>query len=82
LLKNPGLTAVILVMLTLGIGAGLITAVLLVRFLRSLLFEVAPYDPLVFSGVAVFLTVVVFLACYSSAHRATKVDPMVALRYE
>ena len=65
-----------------GAGAGLITAVLLVRFLRSLLFEVAPYDPLVFSGVAVFLTVVVFLACYSSARRATKIDPIVALRYE
>jgi predicted permease len=65
-----------------GAAAGLITAVLLVRFLRSLLFEVAPYDPLVFSGVAVFLIVVVFLACYSSALRATKIDPMVALRYE
>jgi putative ABC transport system permease protein len=65
-----------------GAVAGLITAVLLVRFLRSLLFEVAPYDPLVFSGVAVFLTVVVFLACYSSARRATKIDPIVALRYE
>jgi len=65
-----------------GAGAGLITAVLLVRFLRSLLFEVAPYDPLVFGGVAVFLTVIVFLACYASARRATKVDPMVALRYE
>ena len=65
-----------------GACAGLLAAALLVRFLRSLLFEVAPYDPLVFAGVAVFLGVVVLVASYSSARRATLIDPMVALRYE
>jgi putative ABC transport system permease protein len=65
-----------------GAGAGLIAAIALGRFLRSLLFEVAPYDPLVFGGVVAFVAIVVLLASYWSARRAARVDPIVALRYE
>lgn len=62
--------------------AGVAIAFLLVRFLQSLLFEVAPYDPLVFGAVAVVLSVVVISACYAPARRAAALEPMKALRYE
>jgi len=66
----------------LGASAGLVVALVLVRFMRSLLFGVAPYDMRIFAGVASFLILIVLLACYIPARRAAKVDPMVALRYE
>ncbi len=66
----------------LGGGTGLVAAFILVRFMRSILFEVGPYDPTIFLSVVGVLAIVVLMACYIPASRATSVDPMVALRYE
>jgi len=66
----------------LGGSAGLVAAFILVRFMRSMLFEVGPYDPTIFLSVAGVLGIVVLMACYFPASRASSVDPMVALRYE
>jgi len=65
-----------------GLGVGLVLALIVTRLMSSLLFEVSPQDPLTILGVAVLLSVVALGASWLPARRATRVDPMAALRYE
>jgi ABC-type antimicrobial peptide transport system permease subunit len=65
-----------------GVIAGLAGSAMLTRFLQSMLFDVKAIDPITYAAIGTLLTVVTLLACVVPAYRATRVDPLVALRHE
>jgi ABC-type antimicrobial peptide transport system permease subunit len=71
-----------LVLALAGIGIGLLCSLALSHSMTSLLYEVAPTDLVTFAAVALFLAAVALLATWLPARRASRVDPVIALRYE
>ena len=71
-----------MVLVAVGIAAGAGGAFVLSRYLKSLLFEVKPGDPWTYASIAILLAAVALAASMIPARRATRVDPMIALRYE
>jgi ABC-type antimicrobial peptide transport system permease subunit len=71
-----------MMLVLIGVVVGLAGALVLTRVMSSLLFAVTERDPVTFVVVAALLIAVAFIACFVPARRATKVDPLLALRYE
>jgi predicted permease len=69
-------------MVVFGVAAGLIGSAMLTRFLQTMLFEIKPTDPITFGVLTALLVLVALLACLIPAQRATRVDPLMALRHE
>jgi ABC-type antimicrobial peptide transport system permease subunit len=65
-----------------GVAIGLLASIGLTRLVRSQLYQVSPTDPVVYVAVSLLLVAVSLLACYVPARRASRVDPMTALRHE
>jgi putative ABC transport system permease protein len=71
-----------MLLVVLGVTLGLLVSFAVTRFMTGLLFGVTANDPATLAGVSLLLAAIAFIACLIPARRATKVDPMVALRYE
>lgn len=69
-----------MLLVAVGLGTGIVGALVLTRYLRTMLFAVTPTDPLTFTAISAILASVALLACFIPAQRATEVDPLVALR--
>jgi len=84
--RRPDVLALVvkqgMALVLLGIAAGILLSLGMTRLISGMLFGITATDPLTFAGVAALLASVAFLANYLPARRASKVDPMVALRYE
>ena len=71
-----------MILTLIGLGSGLVASLIILRFMRGMLFGVNPADPIALGGAAALLCLIALLASYLPARRATRVDPMTALRYE